>query len=194
MYEAFEQAGLPEVLLVDHGTPWWNGSSLTGWTELTVWIMMQGTRMTFSRFRHPQTQGKVERMHGALQRAAYKRQQRLDDQQWLDEFGHEYNHLRPHAALAMQTPASQWQKSPRQFQANPPDWNYPHPVEPVRLTGQGQLQWRGRRWEISQALRHQLVGLEVIEQRALVYFCNTVVRQIDLCTGKSSPHKHSLPL
>jgi transposase InsO family protein len=191
--EAFAQAGLPEVLLVDHGTPWWNGASLTGWTELTVWIMRQGIRMAFSGFRHPQTQGKVERMHGALQRATSKRRRQFQDQQWLDEFRHEYNHLRPHAALGMQTPASRWQPSARSFHPDPPDWNYPAELEPFRLSRQGQLQWRGQRWEISRALRHQLVGLQRIEQRVLVYFCNTIVRQIDLRTGRGLTIPFAVP-
>jgi len=185
MEEAFAQAGLPEAVLIDHGTPWWNGASATGWTELTVWIMRQGIRIAFSGFRHPQTQGKVERMHGALQRAASKRRRRLEDQQWLDEFRHEYNHLRPHAGLGMQTPASRWRPSPRNFQSDPPDWNYGAGMEPFRLSREGQLQWRGKRWEISRALRNQHVGLRQMEHRLLIYFCHTIVREIDLETGRS---------
>ena len=185
MQEAFAHAGLPETLLIDHGTPWWNGASATGWTELTVWILRQGIRIAFSGFRHPQTQGKVERMHGALQRAASKRRRQFDDQPWLDEFRHEYNHLRPHQALGMQTPASRWQPSVRSFQCDPPDWIYAAGIETVRLGGNGQLHWRGHRWEISRALRHQQVGLQQIEHRLLILFCNHVVREIDLHTGRS---------
>ena len=39
---AFEQCGMPEEMLMDHGTPWWNMKAVTGWTWLTVWIMRQG--------------------------------------------------------------------------------------------------------------------------------------------------------
>ena len=190
MQAALEQAGVPEALLIDHGTPWWNGASSTGWTELTVWIMRQGIRIAFSGFRHPQTQGKVERMHGALQRAARKRRREFADQGWLDEFRHEYNHVRPHAALRMETPASRWHRSPRPLQLDPPEWSYPADMETVRLSRQGQLPWGGQRWEISRALRHQLVGVQLLEHRALVYFCQTVVRELDLRTGRG----HASPL
>ena len=54
---------------MDHGTPWWNMKAVAGWTWLTVWLMKQGIQLHFSGYRHPQTQGKVERFHGALGRA-----------------------------------------------------------------------------------------------------------------------------
>ena len=54
---------------MDHGTPWWSGSRRTGLTELSLWLMRQGIELHWSRVRHPQTQGKVERFHGELQRA-----------------------------------------------------------------------------------------------------------------------------
>jgi Integrase core domain len=152
-----------------------------------VWILRQGIRIAFSGFRHPQTQGKVERMHGVLQPASRKRQRHFEDQHWLDEFRHEYNHLRPHQALGMQTPASRWQPSARRFQPDPPDWNYAADIEPFRLSSQGQLRWGGQRWEISRALRHQLVGLQRVHHRVLVYFCNAVVRELDLGAGRNLP-------
>ena len=183
----FQQCGVPEAMLMDHGTPWWNAASPWGWTEVAVWIMRQGVRLLYSGIRHPQTQGKIERMHGALQRAVYQRRTSLVEQTWLDVFRHEYNHIRPHEALGMATPASRWRPSARAFQSAPPEWEYPPGMELIRLAGDGQLGWRGRRWEISNALRRQLVGLEPLGDRALVYFCRTPLRELDLTTGVSSP-------
>ena len=85
-----------------------SGSAPSGWTELTVWLMRQGIRLHFGRYRHPQTQGKVERFHGALEMARRRRglpavEQR---QEWLEEFRWEYNQVRAHEALGMRTPAS----------------------------------------------------------------------------------------
>ena len=69
----FERCGVPEGMLMDHGTPWWNMQAAAGWTWLTVWLMKQGMKLHFSGYRHPQTQGKVERFHGSLEAAAQRR-------------------------------------------------------------------------------------------------------------------------
>lgn len=185
LQQAFEEVGLPEAMLIDHGTPWWNAASPWGLTELTVWMMQQGVRLIFSGISHPQTQGKVERMHGALQRAVRQRKADPEDSQWLERFRYEYNYIRPHQALAMNTPSSRWHPSPRRFQPHPAAWVYPSSMEVVDLCGQGQLFWLKRRWEVSAALRRQRVGIERIADRAIVYFCNTPIREFHLPTGAS---------
>jgi hypothetical protein len=180
-------------MLMDHGTPWWNAASPWGWTELTVWMMRQGIRLTFSGIRHPQTQGKVERMHGALQRAAWRRGADLLEQSWLDTFRHEYNHIRPHESLSMATPACRWRRSERNFQREPAEWEYPASMQVMRLAGEGQLWWNGRRWEISNALRRQSVGLQRMGDRVIVYFCRTPVRELDIRTGAAFPIPSRIP-
>ena len=183
--QTFAAHGLPETMLVDHGIPWWNSASAWGWSGLTVWIMRQGIRMVFSGVRHPQTQGKVERMHGALEAAVRKRQGRPAEQTWLDQFRLEYNTVRPHEALQMQTPETRWKPSPRPYQPDPPPFLYPSGMETVRLSGQGQLNWRGRRWDISRALRNQIVGLQIIGDRVLVFFYSTALRELHLSSAAS---------
>jgi transposase InsO family protein len=185
--QTFQQCGVPEAMLMDHGTPWWNAASPWGLTEVAVWIMRQGVRLLYSGIRHPQTQGKIERMHGALESAVRKRQANLLEQSWLDMFRHEYNYIRPHAALEMATPASRWRPSPRVFQKTPQEWQYPADMQVMRLAGAGQLCWRGRRWEISNALRRQCVGLQIIGERAIVYYCSTPLRELDPATKTSFP-------
>jgi transposase InsO family protein len=183
----FTECGLPEWLLLDHGKPWYDFVNQWGWTELTVWIMRQGIRITFCRVRHPQTQGKIERMHGALQKAIGKRKAAGGEQDWLDEFRGEYNHVRPHEGIGMVVPASRWEASPRQYDSKMPDWEYPSEWLVQRLGGEGQLRYAGKRWQISGALRKEAVGLAVNDGRALVYYCNMPVRELDLAKGTSTP-------
>jgi transposase InsO family protein len=188
LIEAFQSCGVPEEMLMDHGTPWWNMKAAAGWTWLTVWIMRQGIQLHLSGYRHPQTQGKVERFHGALG-AAMKRRALpaiAERQLWLDEFRHEYNHVRPHEALGMRTPAAVWGKSSRRYVAAPRRWEYEAGAEVHKLSGQGQLQLRSRRWDISRALAGEWVQVVRIAGRGLVYYCRSLVCELDLLTQRST--------
>jgi transposase InsO family protein len=183
---AFSECGVPEAMLMDHGTPWWNANAPTGATWLTVWLMRQGIELHWSGYRHPQTQGKVERFHGSLQRTQGRRGvPEQERQRWLDEYRHEYNQVRPHEALGMQTPASRWRPSERRYDPNPQPWQYPEGATVVKVGNQGQI-WAERRWDISLALAGQWVQLVRVEERMLVYHCRTVVRELDLARQRST--------
>jgi transposase InsO family protein len=188
LIEAFESCGVPDEMLMDHGTPWWNMKAVAGWTWLTVWIMRQGIQLHFSGYRHPQTQGKVERFHGALAAAMNRRgiPAGSERQLWLDEFRHEYNFVRPHEALGMKPPATVWSKSSRRYVANPPAWEYETGAEVKKLSTQGQLRVANRRWDISRALAGEWVTVVRVEGRALVYYCRSLVRELDLLTQRST--------
>ena len=188
LIEAFESCGVPDEMLMDHGTPWWNMKAVAGWTWLTVWMMRQGIQLHFSGYRHPQTQGKVERFHGALGAAMKRRAMPASHQrqEWLDEFRHEYNHVRPHEALGMKTPAAVWSQSRRRYVADPPAWEYELGAEVYKLSTQGQLQLIRRRWNISRALAGEWVQVVRVEGRLLVYYCRSLVRELDLLTQRST--------
>src|SRR5690349_18309404 len=66
---AFVECGVPQAMLMDHGSPWWSELAPLGATNLSLWLMRQGIRLHWSGYRHPQNQGKVERFHGSLERA-----------------------------------------------------------------------------------------------------------------------------
>lgn len=184
---AFIDCGVPEAMLMDHGVPWWNARAATGATRLSVWLMKQGIRLHWSGYRHPQTQGKVERFHGVLQQAWQKRGWGgRDPQAWLDAYRWEYNHLRPHEALGMKTPASVWRKSERRYDPQPPRWEYPSGTKVLKLDGTGKMDAYGIRWTVSRALAGDWVQLERIGQRVLVYYCRTLIRELNLQTQCST--------
>jgi transposase InsO family protein len=188
LVQAFNGCGVPEAMLMDHGIPWWSGTSAGGWTQLTVWLMKQGVRLYLSGVRHPQTQGKVERFHGALEKA--RRLRGLPEpalrQRWLDDFRQDYNHVRPHEALAMRTPASLWYPSSQPYDPDPPPWHYPHGAEVHRLEKTGQLILQGRRWQIAGSLASEQVRLIRIDHRVLVFYRNTLIRELDLVSQGST--------
>ena len=61
----FQRYGLPERITADNG-PSWASVRGTGLTGLEVWLMRLGIRISHSRPQHPQTQGKLERLHRTL--------------------------------------------------------------------------------------------------------------------------------
>lgn len=150
-----------------------------------------GVELLFSGVRHPQTQGKVERFHGTLEQARRRRGLPIPElhQAWLDEFRQEYNQVRPHEALGMKTPASVWSPSGRRYDAHPPEWEYDRGSEVHRLGPYGQLKLAGRWWQVCEALAGEAVKLERVEERVLVYYCQTLVREIDLVPPNSKKCK-----
>jgi hypothetical protein len=149
--------------------------------------MKQGIHLHWSGIRHPQTQGKVERFHGELERALRLRGwQGKARQLWLDDFRWEHNQVRPHEALQMRTPASLWQPSPRRYEPQPARWEYPAGAHVRRLDGDGKLSFKGRTWNIAQALRREWVQLIRIDDRVMVYYCRTLIRELDLAIQRST--------
>jgi transposase InsO family protein len=185
--ETFADCGVPQAMLMDHGTPWWSMRSGGGLTWLSLWLMRQGIRLHWSGIRHPQTQGKVERFHGALQRAVDRRmgEEQLT-QAWLDEYRWEHNHVRPHEALGMATPATCWRPSARAYDPHPVNWEYEPGAWVLKVDCQGKLDVGGRKWQINAALRGERVQLVRIEERVQVYYCRTLIRELDFASQRST--------
>jgi len=179
--QAFQECGVPQSMLMDHGVPWWSWAGpAAASTGLALWLMKQGIRLHWSGIGHPQTQGKVERFHGTLQRALDKRGlEGASPQHWLDGYRWEHNHLRPHEALDMQTPASRWSPSPRRYDSNPPRWHYPEGAWVLKVDCQGKLEIRNTKWRIGRALAGQWVQVLEVDQRLQVYYCNTLIRELE---------------
>ena len=106
-------------------------------------------------------------------------------QPWLDAFRQEYNHVRPHEALGMDVPAQHWQPSSRPFQPEPRLWDYPDAANVREVRQNGGISLQSRIYFVGRALIGESVQLQWVEDRILVYFCNTIVREFDLQTGSS---------
>jgi hypothetical protein len=118
--------------------------------------------VTHGRPRHPQTQGKVERLHGTIEAemllgahfaglAAFVRA--------VAGFRHVYNGERPHCALGLDTPLSHYRPSERRFRESLPAIRY-GPDDQVRIVSQlGKINFRGQVFKISKAFSRQPVAL-----------------------------------
>lgn len=178
----FRESGVPEEMLMDHGTPWFNTQGRMGWSQFTVWLMDQDVSLRFSGYQHPQTQGKVERFHRSLTAALLRRGTPADSQRqnWLNDFRQEYNCVRPHEALQMKTPDQVWHQSPRAFQESPSVWEYPAGSEVKQIDRNGQFRLHRQRHYITKALAGRAVGLLEVEHRILVFYRRTLLCELDL--------------
>jgi len=185
----FLEHGIPEAMLMDHGTPWWNVMNGHGLTRLSVGLIKQNIRLCFSGIRHPQTQGKVEKFHDTLRRAVKHRNRwpkHLDAwQQDFTEIRQMYNHRRPHEALNMDVPASRYRVAKRAYQQTPPEWEYPEGSIVHRLNSQGQLWWNHRYLFVCRALAGERVRIHQLDQKIVIGFRLMWIREIDPATGRS---------
>ncbi len=189
LVDAFETYGVPEAILTDHGSPWWGNRNNHGLTRLSVRLMNQGIKLYFSGIRHPQTQGKVERFHRTLNEyiCHHGRPKTIDRwKEFLEFFLYEYNHVRPHEALDMNTPNTHYLPSRKTYTPNPQRWEYPVGAVVSELNGQGCLTYKQRRYFVSEALENQQVRIEQIDKKLIVSYRHMYIREIDIITGKSA--------
>lgn len=105
-HKAAELHGLPASLLSDNGAVF-TASPRRGKVLLQSELQQLGIASKNSRPYHPQTCGKIERLHQTLKRylAKQKPAKTLGELQGqLDTFVHYYNDIRPHRALDGRTP------------------------------------------------------------------------------------------
>lgn len=185
---SFERYGVPESMLVDHGTPWWSSTNGHGLTRLGVFLIRQGVDLVYSGIGHPQTQGKVERFHQTL--GAWLRHHGTPDTQRgfgraLERFRREYNQERPHEALGLETPSHRYRPSARRYEPEPEPWAYPAGSEVHRLAENGCLYQTGRYHFVCHALGGRRIRLERFEERILISYRHMLIRELDTTTGRS---------
>ncbi len=185
----FEIYGVPEAMLMDHGTPWWHANNAHGLTRLSVGLIKQGIRLIYGSIAHPQTQGKVERFHRTMKQEIKHRgvPQTVEGMaEALSYFRQVYNEIRPHEALEMDVPSGRYTSSPRAFNPNPPEWEYPEGSDVRRVTDAGNLAYNGRQYYACKALAGERVWCRKIENRLLVTYRHMYIREIDLDTGRTT--------
>jgi hypothetical protein len=182
LWEVFEEFGLPDAILCDRAF----GSTCTPHLPSLSWfesrLVRLGIRCLHGRPYHPQTQGKVERLHGTLEREVWPGVRRdslanfnTDLQAWRTEI---YNPLRPHEALGDRPPLACYRPSSRPRPSTLPEPAYP-PNSLLRRVGEvGDIRWRKYRILIGRGLAGETVRIEEGGDEVRVYYCAHRVRAI----------------
>ncbi len=161
---AFAEYGLPERIRSDNGSPF-AGTGLGRLSRLSVWWIRLGIVPERIALGRPDQNGSHEQFHSVLKAETARPPARnaAAQQRRFGRFCLEYNHVRPHAALANDVPASRYRPSPRTLPRHLPALEYPGHFEIRRVSTIGQVSWRGASVFLSDALAGEQVAFEEID-------------------------------
>lgn len=163
--EAFRRYGLPDSIITDNGPPWGMSIQPKSLTGLSLWLIRLGIRLRRSGAYHPQTMGKIERMHRTLKAEVI--QARLfrtlaDCQKAFDEWRVDYNCNRPHDALGMSTPVEHFQMSEIAFPEKMPEIEYSHGDEIRKVNKAGVISFKARKLRVGRGLHGEPVAVRQV--------------------------------
>lgn len=180
----FLEYGLPFRMTMDNGSPW-GSSQKFQFTTLSAWLMRLGIHVSYSRPRHPQTQGKLERFHRTLKTELLNRfyfdglEQAQEGFDWWRKI---YNEERPHAAIKLAVPIERYQSSPRLYPEKLPPIEYANDMIVRKVQKYGEINYKGRCFKVAYAFHGHPIGLKETLDDGIydVYFCKQKVAKIDL--------------
>jgi len=189
----FEKYGLPEEVLCDNGGPW-RGSG-GEWTRLEVWLVRHGIKVLHGRPRHPQTQGKEERLNRTLKAEVLIRRDWRDlaqTQREFDAWRKVYNWERPHEALGLAVPATRYEASLRTYQPVLSSIEYGAEDEVRRVKSKGEIMWRNQSYFVGQAFAGEPIAIRATTKAQVfaVYYCHQRIGQIDLNRKAASKYHY----
>jgi transposase InsO family protein len=183
LWKAFGDYGLPDAVLCDNafGT---NVTHRPGLSWFEARLLRLGIRTVHGRPYHPQTQGKVERLHGTLVREVYPALDTRSLTQFTAGLDHwrvnVYNSVRPHEALGDQAPLTRWRPSTRQRPQQLPDASYPPGSSLRRVGSNGTICYRVARILVGQGLVGESVRIEEADGCVAVFYTTKEIRRIPL--------------
>lgn len=161
--KVFRKYGIPKQLHTDNGSPFGSVRAIQRFTQLSYWFIELGITPVFSDPAHPEQNGRHERMHRDL-KAACAKPSAYDlkaQQRRLNHFVKEYNNIRPHEALDMETPASVHNFSTRPFPEKISNFDYYTNCKVLKVTQNGAIRWKSYYWVyLTAALKGKYVGIE----------------------------------
>ena len=180
-HRLFEERGLPRAIRTDNGVPF-ASRGLYGLSRLSVWWLRLGIEIERIKPGRPQQNGRHERMHLTLKQETTRpaAPNSLAQQGRFDTFVADFNAIRPHEALQMQTPAARYAPSPRPF-AGLPELAYPFHDLAIIASGNGAIALHGRQVLTSSVFAGQRLGLREVDTDVwLVSFMHYDLGYIDL--------------
>ena len=190
------QAGVPEVIRVDHGTPF-ASIGLGRLSSLSIWWIEQGIAVELTRPASPQDNGSHERMHRDLKAEAITpaSANNAAQQRRFDRWQQVYNYDRPHESLNQQRPCEFYQPSSRRLNEKDKLLVYPTDCEVKRVSSSGFLAHEGKSYQVGEAFAQKRVGLHLnAKGQTELYFANVHLGNLtDGSAGRFRPSAYIAP-
>lgn len=183
----FARHGVPDAIQCDNGTPFVSVRSRGGISQLSAWWLSLGVRLVRSRPGCPQDNGAHERMHADLAGDKQSRPAANPEtqQRELDRWRQEFNHVRPHDALAGKTPAEVYKPTDKRKAIVRP-FAYAAGVAVVRVQAGGLFAWCGTKYFVGVPLAGVHIGVETVDLLHLRVW----LREVDLGIIEVAPAVH----
>lgn len=144
---AFEEYGMPRSVLSDNGAQF--AGFRQGYTRFEKWLMDHDVLPIHGRIKHPETQGKIERLHRTMKDELLKHRTFANCDEAdaaLNEWRIKYNTVRPHQALNMKRPADVYQPSNRRYTDKVKSFEYNGNNHIIKVNSWGYV--RFDKWQV----------------------------------------------
>jgi putative transposase len=181
LVRAFRENGMPTAMRFDNGQPWAAPKGELGITKLAVKHLKLDIALERIDPGKPCQNGRHERFHLTLHQETMRSPQRnmRAQQQRFDALRREYNEERPHDALQQRSPARLYVPSRRAYPDRIDDPEYPNSYQILVANTSGGVNFQGRAYFISMAVRNERLGFVEVEEGCFeVYVCKLLLGRI----------------
>ncbi len=185
--DAFFTYGMPNSVLSDNGAQF--AGFRHGYTQFEKWLMNHDVLPIHGRIKHPQTQGKIERFHRAMNQELLKHytpKDLSDAERIFSEWRDCYNNERPHEALGMKCPSDIYQSSPRTYYDDVPKYEYSGQYHIIKVNSWGFVRFAHYQVYLSETMIDEHIEFRPNPSGDTFLACyrNFAIAEFDVHTGE----------
>ncbi|MBQ9086866.1 MAG: IS481 family transposase [Clostridia bacterium] len=185
--EAFCEFGMPNSVLSDNGAQF--AGFRQGYTQFEKWLMKHDVLPIHGRIKHPQTQGKIERFHRAMNQELLKYYTPIDindAERVLNHWRNSYNDERPHEALGMRCPSEIYTPSNRTYCDQVKKYEYGGEYHVIKVNSWGYVRFDRFQIYLSETMIDELIEFRPNPNGDTFVACyrNFAIGEFDVHTGK----------
>lgn len=185
--EAFYEYGVPNSVLSDNGAQF--AGFRQGYTQFEKWLMNHDVLPIHGRIKHPQTQGKIERFHRAMNQELLKHytpKDIVDAERVFDEWRNCYNNERPHEALGMKCPSDVYMPSERTYNDQFKKYEYSGKYHVIKVNNWGYARFGNWQIYLSETMANERIEFRPNPNGDTFIACyrNFAIAEFDVRTGK----------